>query len=382
MRVTLELLRKRAEHNDGQLLTLREIGLHQQGLEKIELIGQLCRRLQILYLQGNVICKIENLHRLKELEHLNLALNNVTKELHLLGNPCTSWQGYRAYVLALLPQLHSLDGKVVSASERISARQRLQQLSEDLRSELAQQGLDMDAECAVEDDSLADMDVIPETGHVDDRGEMVRPWCPATRLLDQRETDAENARAEAAKLAGMRGRAADSVNQAPPRRSDFPPLQEGNQVMQCNESKWDFELRERDDGSAVELEVAIGPGTDASQVKADVQPLLVRLLIKGRLLQLELPREVSPDSAAAVRSAASSRLVVTMPVAALPSGRSAPSNPVGRGPSESTLKNGRKAAQGVQSLGCSQQASLANVIPKLNAEVLALDADDDSIPDL
>jgi len=64
-RITADLLRRRAEHNDGALVTLREIGLHQQGIERIELINQACRHLRILYLQNNLISKIENLHRLK-----------------------------------------------------------------------------------------------------------------------------------------------------------------------------------------------------------------------------------------------------------------------------------------------------------------------------
>ena len=64
-RITVELLRKRAEHNDGMLSTLQEITLHQQSIEKIELLGQLCRNLKILYLQNNVISRIENLQHLK-----------------------------------------------------------------------------------------------------------------------------------------------------------------------------------------------------------------------------------------------------------------------------------------------------------------------------
>ena len=64
-RITVELLRKRAEHNDGMLSNLQEVTLHQQNIEKIELLGQLCRKLKILYLQNNVISRIENLHHLK-----------------------------------------------------------------------------------------------------------------------------------------------------------------------------------------------------------------------------------------------------------------------------------------------------------------------------
>lgn len=98
-RITEDLLRKRAEHNEGIVSSLREVSLHQQEIEKIEFLNSACRHLQILYLQNNLISKIgvwgvvclylrasrrltvlsENLYRLKELEYLNLALNNITK---------------------------------------------------------------------------------------------------------------------------------------------------------------------------------------------------------------------------------------------------------------------------------------------------------------
>ena len=46
---------------------------------KIENLDVLCRHLKILYLQNNIIEKMENMNKLKELEYLNLALNNVSK---------------------------------------------------------------------------------------------------------------------------------------------------------------------------------------------------------------------------------------------------------------------------------------------------------------
>ncbi len=84
---------------------------------------------------------LENLHKLKELRYLNLALNNIKrienlqrceslekldltvnfienlldveslkeniflKELFLVGNPCYQVDGYRHFVIATLPQL-------------------------------------------------------------------------------------------------------------------------------------------------------------------------------------------------------------------------------------------------------------------------------------
>ena len=77
--ITQELLRKRAEHNEGLLSTLEEVTLHQYELEKIENLDVYCRHLKILYLQNNLIGKMEGLNKLKELEYINLAVNNVKK---------------------------------------------------------------------------------------------------------------------------------------------------------------------------------------------------------------------------------------------------------------------------------------------------------------
>ncbi|KAJ1505072.1 hypothetical protein HMI54_006342 [Coelomomyces lativittatus] len=84
-KITPELLRRRAEHNDGDLATLEELTLHQFDIEKIETIDVYCKRLKILYLQNNQITKIENLKKLKALEYLNLALNNISVIENLEG---------------------------------------------------------------------------------------------------------------------------------------------------------------------------------------------------------------------------------------------------------------------------------------------------------
>lgn len=76
-RITLDLIRKRSEHNEGEIATLEEIALHQENIEKIELLARVCKDLKILLLQNNLIARLENLSRLKCLEYLNLALNNI-----------------------------------------------------------------------------------------------------------------------------------------------------------------------------------------------------------------------------------------------------------------------------------------------------------------
>ncbi len=110
--VSEDLIRRRAEHNNGEIFSLEEVSLHQQDIERIEHIDKWCRDLKILYLQNNLIPKIgkqtflyisvqkqqmaiyiafnsvyaENVGRLKKLEYLNLALNNIEVIENLEGD--------------------------------------------------------------------------------------------------------------------------------------------------------------------------------------------------------------------------------------------------------------------------------------------------------
>ncbi len=77
--ITKDLIIKKAEHHDGLLGDLEELSLHQLNIEKIEVIGTLCKKLQILYLQNNIIQKMEGLSHLHELKYLNMALNNIVR---------------------------------------------------------------------------------------------------------------------------------------------------------------------------------------------------------------------------------------------------------------------------------------------------------------
>ncbi|GAB1299411.1 Dynein axonemal assembly factor 11 [Apodemus speciosus] len=77
--ITEDLIRRNAEHNDCVIFSLEELSLHQQEIERLEHIDKWCRDLKILYLQNNLIGKIENVSKLKKLEYLNLALNNIER---------------------------------------------------------------------------------------------------------------------------------------------------------------------------------------------------------------------------------------------------------------------------------------------------------------
>ena len=167
-----------------------EVSLHQQNIERIEHLDKLCRNLKILYLQNNVIGKLQNLHRLKKLEYLNVAVNNLRRvenlqrcesltkldltanfldkagllslhslqrnihlrELYLTGNPCLDWAGCKPFVIATIPQLEKFEGKEIRPSERIAAQQDFGRWEAELRRDLVAQGIDPDEAAVVEDD--------------------------------------------------------------------------------------------------------------------------------------------------------------------------------------------------------------------------------------
>ena len=92
-------------------------------------------------------------------------------------------------------------------------------------------------------------------------------------------------------------------------------------------------MNDSSDGRSIVLEVAIGRFLDTSEIQVDVQPLFMRCLIRGRLLQVHFPevcmenhcfdahqlmhartslQEVCPGESSCQRSTVTGALVVTV----------------------------------------------------------------------
>jgi len=346
--LTEELIRRKAEHNEGMLSTLEEIALHQLDIDKIETLNN-CRHLKIVYLQSNLIREIEGLHRLKRLEYLNLALNNITRiqnlerceslkkldltvnfidldeihtvgslkdnseleELYLTGNPCHQyWEnGCRHYVIATLPQLQSLDGKAISKSERLLALQRLPELEKELK-ELAKQARQRKqllqrrraAKAQERAEKLA-------------RGEELDPnetdeYCPEVRVADAREAREQREQQEEARQKGRRGGPGDNMFQDQI-MGERRLLKEDGTPVQMNTAKWPFAIE--DDGATIIVDVALPKFLDSAQIDADVQPTYVRVTAKKNHLQVILPAEVLAHASTAKRSATTGHLLLSCP---------------------------------------------------------------------
>lgn len=347
--ITVDLLRRKAEHNEGCLSTLVEIALHQLDLERIEVIGDMCRDLEILYLCNNYIPRIEGLTHLKKLTYLNLAVNNITvieglegcemlrrldltlnfiadissvgrlrantflENLHLTGNPCCSLENYRSIVVGTLPQLISLDSEEIVRSERIAARQddpknhetavneRIRVFEENMAKEAARrQGID------------------PCPPKYDDKGERLYGHTPEERLQMLRDTEDERKRKEdeAKRMRDPNSISAihEEMNRKATPLTPEQELEKYGRILQRNEAKVPYKITEHED----HIEIMVEPGkyVSTSLIAIDAQPTYVRVTIKGKVLQLVLPQEISPSKVAVQRASTTGHLKLVLPLAA------------------------------------------------------------------
>ena len=348
VRISVDLLRRRAEHNEGCLSNLKEIALHQQEIEKIEVIGDVCRQLEIVYLCNNYIPRIEGLHHLKMLTYLNLAVNNIKlvenlegceslekldltlnfiadldsvvslranvflSTLHLTGNPCTKIDGYRAYVAHALPQLEHLDGTDVSKTERIVARHEVpshaqhvveatqkEQQQERIKAEMIAKGID------------------PFPPKYNDKGDRVYGHTPEERMQILREEQEEKRKKdEVAKKKDPNSLSAirEELDRKPSRMTAAEEMEKYGRLLLRNEGKFPYNLNE-DDRAKTTLTVEPGKYISTTLIHIDLQPTYVRIIIKEKLLQLTFSREVAIESAKVERSSITGQLKLTLEVA-------------------------------------------------------------------
>ncbi|CCW59715.1 unnamed protein product [Phytomonas sp. EM1] len=346
-RITIELLRRRSEHNEGCLSNLKEITLHQQDIEKIELIGDICRQLEIVYLCNNYISKIEGLIHLKWLKYLNLAINNITRieglegceslerldltlnfiadlstvdsllanpfleTLHLTGNPCTQIEGYRAYVLHTLPHIKDLDGEEIIRADRITARQSEAVISETVGEEALKA---REAERIKAEMIAKGIDPFPPK--YNDKGERVYGHTPEERLQmlrEQENIEAERRRKQEEPVPGSISALHKELNAKKKPLTPEEEIEKYGRLLLRNEGKVPFEV---DQDGPEEVVVTVEPGKFISTTLLNVQVEVncIRVYIKGKLLQIPLEVELSPDKARVQRSSTTGQLKVMVPL--------------------------------------------------------------------
>ncbi|CAM9674449.1 unnamed protein product [Scytosiphon promiscuus] len=370
-KITIDLIRRKAEHNEGLIHTLEELSLHQEELETIDdTLGCNCRRLKILYLQNNIIGEMKNLHHMKELQYLNLALNNISKveglksceflnkldltvnfvdmdelessitamegnrhlaDLYMMGNPCQAWAGFEAYVIARLPQLERLDGKEITRTDRIKAQQRLPALVEEitpLADEVRRRKRNEKRTTGHGDGDESHQDDRTKDGRKEAEGDVGsghHPPAPAKsdevrtaiyREMAEQKKEKEDRQRE--NLPRDRNFDAEQVSKWPGWRGGMARQRESEgTIRQCNEGKLEFRFEETH--SAAFSSLAGGGGSRRSGDGGDivlevgVPKHLDSSLIDVDVLRLSLQAEVRAGEAKARRSKTTGSLVITMP---------------------------------------------------------------------
>uniref|UniRef100_A0A8C2Y994 Leucine-rich repeat-containing protein 6 n=1 Tax=Coturnix japonica TaxID=93934 RepID=A0A8C2Y994_COTJA len=372
VRITEDLVRRRAEHNNCEIFSLEEISLHQQEIEKLEYLDKWCRDLKILYLQNNLIPKIENVGKLKKLEYLNLALNNIErienlegceelkkldltanfvgelssvetlkynihlKELFLVGNPCTEFEGYRQFVVATLHQLKYLDSKEIERSERIQALQHYPEVKQKIRE---QEQAYLLRRAKEKEEAQSRMHERKERKEKKKEAELGLGSPDSLQYKENHQTEGEQqtcrtaeddeedrrfweeptpytpeSRLEAHRYIEEKRKAKDNIRGSKTREKPLPKLvtAEGK-ILNVNMPKLHFSLKDDEENNQFILDLAVYRHLDTSLLDIDVQPTHIRVVVKGKVFQLVLPEEVRPDSSSAKRSQTTGHLVVSMP---------------------------------------------------------------------
>jgi protein TilB len=369
--ITKALVRKRSEHNEGIIGSLEELTLHQEELEGInDFLGVHCRRLKILYLQNNIIPRMENLKYLRELEYLNLALNNISKiqglqnceflnkldltlnfidfdeleasikhlqgrdrlrDLFLMGNPSQAkWDGgrFNHYVIAMLPQLERLDGTDITRSMQIQARQKLPTLKKEL--------IDLAEEVRAEKRAKAlakegIVEYVPDTGEdieIEEVNPVVEIRDPADTANDMSENTPEAREEIYREMAQQKKEKEDRDKANRPRERDYEKEHAAKkeevrrkeeelgerEVRQKNEGGWKFRWDEESKRGYIILEVCLNRHLDSSLIDVDVHPSYVSMVVKSKVLRLRLPAEVRASEAKCQRSKTTGSLSIVMPM--------------------------------------------------------------------
>ena len=331
-RITQELLRKRAEHNDGILSTLEEISLHQENIERIENLEYYCRHIKILYLQDNIIEKLENLDKLKELEYLNLAVNSIQKienlekceslnkldltmnfvdienlkescdclskvpslrEIYLTGNPCEKFKYCRDYVIGRCPQIIIYDGNEVKKSERIKAREMMDFMEKELEKESKEHVIFKQNDPSEKD---------PNKYSVEYRRNLYKDL-EKEKLENERKRKAESSK--------------PGLWDEPVFKEEPPPVyKENGEVRICNQGRYEVFLDEDIYTTAITtFRIKLPKFLETSKVKVDLNPNYVRIDVKGKITQWRFDNDIIVEKATVQRSTTTGVLEIKAPMA-------------------------------------------------------------------
>ena len=214
----------------------------------------------------------------------------------MTGNPCTHWPGYKEYVIGRVPQLKRLDGEDVTKSVQLQAKQKLKQLTAELRiaaAENIEKKKNQDPE-ELKDAYTKEYRVQQYLEMQAQKEESDRKSKENTMFSDFRDFDEKQKKKEPISVYNPQG-----------------------DIRQCNEGRYEFMFSESKDHTCILLEVQVPRFMDTSLINVDLHPNYIRMEIKGKVTQLKFEEEILVDKTKLQRSTTTGAMLLTMPKASI-----------------------------------------------------------------
>lgn len=234
-----------------------------------------------------------------DVEDLEESIDNCQEaeelqDLYLTGNPCTYWEGYKDYVIGRVSQLKRLDGEEISKSSRLAARQKLKELNEKLK-------------VAVEENIRKKESQDPE--------ELKEAYTKESRVQQYEEMQARKREDEERQKKNSMFSDFREFDEQNKKKEPISVYNPQGEIRQCNEGRYEFVFDETPDKTCITLDLWLPKFMDTSLVNVDLNPLYVRVDIKGKITQLKFEEEILVDQSKVQRSTTTGVLKITMPKA-------------------------------------------------------------------
>lgn len=248
------------------------------------------KELEYLNLALNNIELIENIENCESLEKLDLTCNFIgmeqflpslynlkkcpsLRQLYLTGNPCTDFEHHREMVIAVVPHLVVLDGVEIKPSERIQAKQQFLSLKKELKKK-------------IEEEKQKSLKMTKEEKSKSYNREQRKKF-----YEEQKQEEQKN----------------DPPKEEKKLSSKF--LKSG-EMRQCNEGKYEFKLLEYEDPKFTSFHIMLPRFMETSLIDVDILPFFISIRVKEKLVQIKLWEEVFTNPTKLQRSKLTGELYI------------------------------------------------------------------------
>lgn len=199
-------------------------------------------------------------------------------------NKIIRWDRHREYLIAKVPTLVMIEGKEVVKSERIKAKQILEELEVELQ-------------------KLSESNIIKKQIEIPDENAYTVEY----RKRLYRELEEERLKKEEDK--------SKSKNSNPYFTNDYDnkPLsvyKEDGEIRVCNQGRYKFFIDENKKTGIVTFELALPKHLDTTQIKVDLNPKYIRVEVKDKITQWRFENEVFVENSIIQRSQTTGFLLI------------------------------------------------------------------------